>query len=246
MNLFFFRHNRFCHTDRIPNTKITFYEVTFVMSGSLTYQIDRKNITMKSGDVIFVRENSSRSREAAENTDYFSFNFHKDPDDDPLDLPLYIDGGIGNEIKLLLSACNEIHNQMVDDTDRLTLILQCILKQLVVNLDIRGFNPLTLKIKRYITTHIHERISLDDIGKAMFFSPTYCSAVFRRETGKSIINYILDEKVNEAKKLILEGVPLTQVAEQVGFDDYNYFSRTFTKRTSYSPKQYKNNTSPKI
>ena len=70
---------------------------------------------------------------------------------------------------------------------------------------------------------MHERISLDDIGKAMFFSPTYCSAVFRRETGKSIINYILDEKVNEAKKLILEGVALTQVAEQVGFNDYNYF-----------------------
>lgn len=57
--------------------------------------------------------------------------------------------------------------------------------------------------------------------------------------GKSIIDYVIDEKMKEAKKLIIEGMNFTKIAETLGFDDYNYFSRTFKRRVSYTPSQYK-------
>lgn len=180
MRLFYFNHNKFTICPSLPYTKITFTELTFLLSGSLEYIIDRKSVLLKSGDVLCVRENSFRARKAFTNSDYISFNFYPDPSDDPFSIPLQIVDGITNEIKLLLSACDEIHTQMTDDTDRLSLILQCILKQLVVNLNKQNFNPLTLKIKDYITSHLNERINLEDVAKSTFFRrltvPPYSAA----------------------------------------------------------------------
>lgn len=242
MILFYFKHNKFVNMGRIPFQTINFCELTLVLSGNIEYVINGENVLLQDGDILCVPENSTRWRKPFENADYISFNFYTEENDPPFSLPVRIAGGVTNEIELLLSACDEIHAQMTDDSDRLCLILQCIIRQLSVNLSMVRFNPLTTQIKNYIASHLNEQISLEQIGKATFFSPAYCSMVFRRETGKSIIDYIIDEKVQEAKKLIIEGVPLKQVSEMLGFSDYNYFSRTFKKRVSYTPVQYKKRT----
>lgn len=224
--------------DAIPLMEIQYSELTFLLNGALTYTIDQQTVNLKSGDAIFVRHGSTRKRDRFDNADYVSFNFYETEGDTPISLPLHIAGGLTNEIRLLLSACDEIHAQMTDDGDRLALLLQCLLKQLAVNLDTRVLSPLTLQIKNYVAAHLYEHVSLGEIGKSVLFSPPYCAAVFRRETGRSIIDYAIDEKVKEAKKLIIEGMPLAQVAERLSFDDYNYFSRLFKKRAACSPSQY--------
>ncbi len=237
MNLFYFRHNRSGGEPILP-MKIQFTELTFLLNGSFEYFINQKAVLMKSGDVICVKENHTRIRKESENVDYVSFNFFSEENDEPFTLPVYIPNGITNEIRLLLSACDEIHAQMTDDTDRLCLILRCLLKQLEANLNTHVLSPLTLQIKNYVAAHLNDKINLENVSKSVLFSPPYCAAVFRRETGKSIIDYAIDEKIKEAKKLIIEGVPLTKVADLLSFDDYNYFSRLFKKRTSCTPSQY--------
>ncbi len=239
MKLIYYIHNRGVPRDSLPPEQIRFRELTLCFSGEITYSVDKREIVLHSGDIVYISENSVRARKALENCDYISFNFYTSEEDELPDLPARIPDGIANEIRLLLSACDEIHNQMTDDTDRLSLILECILRQIAINLIPRQFSPLTMRIRRYIAEHLHETITLQDVGKAAFFSPAYCSSVFRRETGMSIVNYAIDEKMKEAKNLIIEGLPLKRVAEMLGFSDYNYFSRTFKKRFSYSPMQYR-------
>ena len=64
--------------------------------------------------------------------------------------------------------------------------------------------------------------------------------MFKKEVGRSIVDYALDRRIDEAKRLLLEGtMPLQQIAEYVGFTDYNYFSRVFKKRSGYSPTDYR-------
>ena len=80
------------------------------------------------------------------------------------------------------------------------------------------------------------------MSRATFFSPVYCCLVFKRETGETITDYIINEKITEAKILIPQGYRLKDVAARVGMFDYNYFSRLFRKKVGYTPLQYKKNT----
>ena len=69
----------------------------------------------------------------------------------------------------------------------------------------------------------------------------YCDIIFKRETGQSIIGYLTDQRIIEAKKLLIDSLlSLKEVAENVGFEDYNYFSRIFKKKTGYTPTQFRN------
>lgn len=94
-------------------------------------------------------------------------------------------------------------------------------------------------MKRYIAQHIYEPLNLEAITGSTFFSTVHCSNMFKKSTGKSIIDYVLDEKVDHAKQYILEGMPLRQISEAMGFTDYNYFSRMFKKRTGSTPLKYR-------
>ena len=57
---------------------------------------------------------------------------------------------------------------------------------------------------------------------------------------KSIIHYLIDLRISEAKNLLIEtSMPCSVIAELVGFDDANYFSRIFKKRMGLSPLQFR-------
>ena len=104
-----------------------------------------------------------------------------------------------------------------------------------------NLNAITQKIIKYIHANLDKKITLDDIGDLTFFSPIYCDTVFKRDMGKSIIDYLLDERIEYAKKLLLDdSLGLSQIALQIGFSDYNYFSRVFKARSGISPSKYRN------
>lgn len=246
MELFYYNHNKQFRTEKLRQVKTTFIEITFVLSGTMEYVINKNPIILQSGDVFCLPAHSLRMRKAVEHSDYISFNFFPENGDEPIPLPLRIENGLTNDIKLLLSASDEIYAQTGEANEQLTLLIKCIIKQLIAHQNTRNSSSLTLKIKKYVAEHLTERITLEDIGNMTFFSPSHCSAVFRKEMGMSIGDYILDEKIKKIKTLIFEGVPLSTVAEKMGFMDYNYFSRIFKKRVGYTPTQYKNLTFIKL
>jgi two-component system response regulator YesN len=64
--------------------------------------------------------------------------------------------------------------------------------------------------------------------------------VFKQETGLSITAYVIKKRIEKAKQLLIERVlTLPEVAERVGFSDYNYFSRVFKKEVGVSPINYR-------
>lgn len=74
------------------------------------------------------------------------------------------------------------------------------------------------------------------------YSPNYCDTIFKKQMGVSIINYAIKAKIEKAKLLISENIlSLPDIAFSLGFDDYNYFSRTFKKHCGYSPLKFKKN-----
>ena len=96
-----------------------------------------------------------------------------------------------------------------------------------------------MAIIRVLRQKVYEKITLEQVSRNTFFSAAYCRRVFKKDTGKSIVKYFNELKIEEAKALMIQGgMTLVEISEKLGFDDYNYFSRLFKKECGYSPMQY--------
>jgi len=71
-------------------------------------------------------------------------------------------------------------------------------------------------------------------------SAAYFSTVFKRETGKTFVQYLTDLRMEKAVKLLLSTNEKTyMIARKVGYADPNYFSYVFKKQFGMSPSKYK-------
>lgn len=94
-------------------------------------------------------------------------------------------------------------------------------------------------VKRYLHNHFQEGISLELLANKYNYSPRYLSTKFKQQTGASPIEYLIQIRITESKKLLLETeAPLRVIAAQVGYTDEYYFSRLFKKQTGLSPGRY--------
>ena len=223
----------------IAEAPIPYKELTIVLKGSFEYFVDREPVRLSGGDALYLPEGALRARRAAEEeVEYVSFNFLGDIGEE---LPRCIKGCLTGEMRLGLALCEAITKKHYSpDEERIAHLLACIILTLKGELKEQATPPLVNKIIEYLHENMSRKITLADIGSYTFFSPVYCDMVFRRETGRSIIDYLLERRIEEAKGLLIEGIlPLKTVAEKVGISDYNYFSRIFKKRTGYTPVQYR-------
>ena len=240
LKLILVRHNRETPAAEMLPAPIPYCELTVVLKGSLEYFVDGKSVTVSAGDIIYIPEGSLRARSGAEEAgDYVSFNFRSDK---AWNLPVLMSDCLINEIRLQIALCDAlIQKYYPDHEDKITPLLLCMLLSLESHLKEQSLNPIVSSIVRYLHENLSKRITLADIGRHTFFSPAYCDTVFKKEMGRSIIDYLLEQRIEEGKSLLIErGIPLSQIAEAVGFPDYNYFARTFKKRTGYTPMQYRN------
>ena len=97
-------------------------------------------------------------------------------------------------------------------------------------------------VREYIKTHYPEEITLADIVTQTGYSQGHMSQLFRSETGMSIMEYLNNHRIEEAKILLREtSLRSYEIAEKVGIMDANYFSRLFRQRTGMGAHEYRRN-----
>ena len=102
-----------------------------------------------------------------------------------------------------------------------------------------GTSLITFLIKKYISTHLHQKILLEDISCKLEKTPNYLNSVFKNETGISIIQYVNKEKVRAMCELLSgSGMTFTVVCEAVGITDTSYGYRLFKKHMGLTPADY--------
>ena len=96
------------------------------------------------------------------------------------------------------------------------------------------------KINQYIREHYKENIGRNEIAAEFYLAPEYLSKMYKKQTGISLKDYISEYRIEQAKILLRKDELLvSDVAEEVGFDNFTYFSTLFKKYTGMTPNQYR-------
>ncbi|MBV7509186.1 helix-turn-helix domain-containing protein [Bacillus sp. sid0103] len=110
----------------------------------------------------------------------------------------------------------------------------------VKKLSLKNFNRLIRKAIEFIRLNLDHDLRLDTIATAVQASSYELSRQFKKETGKSITEYINQQRINEAIKIMEnENLSITDIASLVGFNDVNYFTKVFKKMNGITPSEYR-------
>jgi AraC-like DNA-binding protein len=94
--------------------------------------------------------------------------------------------------------------------------------------------------ENFIHNNFERDISLGDIARFVFLSPSYFTRAFKEETGLSPINYLLKVRIERAKELLTDtGLRISDIALSVGFSNQQRFNEMFKKFTNQTPLQYR-------
>ena len=92
----------------------------------------------------------------------------------------------------------------------------------------------------YIKSHLTEDISIQELAKRTGYTEYYFSHKFKKELGCSVNEYILNEKIEQAK-LLLAGTTdsIQSISDNLAFSNRSYFYTCFQKKTGVSPTEYR-------
>jgi len=148
-------------------------------------------------------------------------------------------------IRRLIASAPALDSQRnPDDWERAGLALQ------VVSLQLKAsgwwgeriqhlLSPIAIKAERLLRSRLSEPEPLQELAKAIGFSPDHLNRVLRQEVGWTLGEWRTLLRLEHAKKRLRDQLPVAEVAAQCGMFDQNYFARWFRKATGLSPTEWR-------
>lgn len=102
-------------------------------------------------------------------------------------------------------------------------------------------NLLVRKAVQYIHENYARHITLKRMAEELFVSPNYLCELFKRHTGKNVMEYLSDHRLHEAETYLRQiACKVADVSKLVGYKDAKYFSTAFKKKYGMTPLEYRN------
>lgn len=112
--------------------------------------------------------------------------------------------------------------------------------RLVKKHSMKDFSSPVQKAITCIDSNLAGDISLSVLASTQNISAGYLSTLFKKETGKTVTEYINNSRVEYAKKLLgTTKLQIQTIAQHCGILDVHYFSKLFKKYTGKTPKEYR-------
>ena len=103
----------------------------------------------------------------------------------------------------------------------------------------KEYGYLINKAKKWILERIDVNITVSQLADELYVNPSHLSRVFKKETGKTVIQYIQHYKTERAKELLKQpGIKLYEVAQILGYESVAHFNRIFLREVGMSAKDY--------
>lgn len=92
----------------------------------------------------------------------------------------------------------------------------------------------------YITMHVSENITMDDLAIYFDYNKKYLTTFFRKQSGNTIKHFILQTKMDHAQAELTDtNHSISQISYNIGFNEVHNFSNAFKKITGLSPSDYR-------
>lgn len=255
------------HISKHPVHTLSYFDVTFITSDSVSFSMDGKAYTLSQGDVIFSRPNEIRAwdknnlpqgyallfeeefllsffndRSFIQNLSYFSW--------DRTSARTNITDIYPRIESLIQHITIEINNEESKDKHLLRALLYEIL--MILNREYSKNNPIVSEKsqKRYIANFI----SLVDkdfkfhhdtkyYASQLCISPNYLNNIVQKNIGINPKCYIQNKIIQEAKILLsYTTLSVAEIADSLNIESSSYFIRLFRKQTNLTPLQYRHTT----
>ena len=96
------------------------------------------------------------------------------------------------------------------------------------------------QIREYIDCHYMENLTAAALGNEIGISQGYLSQLIKKETGKTYSELIQQKKLEKAKELLrYSEKTVGEIAQETGYSDCYYFTKTFKRLTKMTPSEYR-------
>lgn len=103
-----------------------------------------------------------------------------------------------------------------------------------------GNSELVKSAVELIQMNYKENIVLGDIADKLHVSKSYLSTLFRKETGKTLLEAVNDIRIGNAEKMLRStNLSLTEIAFESGYDSQSYFCKMFKRKHGMTPREYR-------
>lgn len=161
-----------------------------------------------------------------------------------------IRGGVLPEIAMSLG---DVYMQRIDEipnimeVGNLTKAAEYELTELVIDAKKRisegrtlRDNPVILRCKDYVYTHLHSKLTVKEIAGQLGVHPNYLSSAFKKDTGISLYQYIMDEKISLVRNLLTySDYSFSEIASTLGFSSQSHLGSVFKQDTGMTLMEYR-------
>ena len=251
-----------------PVHRLTYYDITLITAGEGFFRINTHEYKAGAGDVVFSCPGEIRHWDKDNITDGFALifeeefllSFFNDPgflkhlsyfQPDSIS-KITLEGVIYERILHLIEEIKyEIEAYRVKDKHILRALLYETL--MLLHRAYTAINNLPRKNRKPENSYMDKFAGLVNSGFKRYHSTryyadqlcitsNYLNEIIKNATGVSAKRYIQDRILSEAKKmLIYTDFRISEIADDLGFDDWSYFIRFFRKQTGFTPLEYKKN-----
>lgn len=97
------------------------------------------------------------------------------------------------------------------------------------------------QLAQWLQVNYDTKLSVPQIMAQFGYHPAYLAALFRKQTGQTVTEYLNRQRIRVAQKLLTQSAPMTMqmISEQVGFSDVKYFHRMFKRYVGITPTAFR-------
>ena len=239
-------HRKCTPSCTLPRNVMPIYDLTYVAAGTGWYIINGKHYDVGPGDLLCTPPGSTR--EARTSLDrllsVYAVDFHL-LEPGLRTLPFKIKTSIGRR-KELIRTFSEMNftwmekqpGYAIKSHGLLLLILHRAYELCVLDLEFAEDDYRIRKAVRYIAAHYTEKLTVEKMAAMTGLEPHYFNALFKRQTGLSMHQYLIKIRIKNAYNMLVTGeYKVAEIAEICGYSDIYHFHKQFKMVMDISPSQ---------